>query len=94
MKKEKAPVEIFAWIPATPLVVVKGQSGKFYTVNHDIQNCTCPDFQHRVRHQCKHLAFILPMVPHRALFEAAQMTQFAAENAKPATAETHNPTLN
>jgi hypothetical protein len=94
MKKEKSPIEIVAWIPATAFVLVKGQSGKLYTVNHDIQNCTCPDFQHRARHECKHLSFILPLVPHRAVLEAAQATRFAAEAAKTATAETHNPTLN
>jgi hypothetical protein len=94
MKKEKSPIEIVAWIPATAFVLVKGQSGKLYTVNHDIQNCTCPDFNHRARHQCKHLAFILPLVPHRAILEAAQATRFATENAKPATAENTNPKLN
>jgi hypothetical protein len=94
MKKEKSPIEIVAWIPATPLAVVKGQSGKCYTVNHDIQNCTCPDFQHRARHECKHLAFILPLVPFRAVLEAAQATRFATETTRPATAETHNSTLN
>ena len=94
MKKEKSPIEIVAWIPATAFVLVKGQSGKLYTVNHDIQNCTCPDFQHRARHQCKHLSFILPLVPHRAILEAAQATRFGDKNAKTATAATHNPSLN
>ena len=87
MKKTITPIEIVAWIPSTPLVIVKGQSGTFYTVNHEIQNCTCRDFKWRARHQCKHLAFILPLVPHRAILEAAQMERFAAESVQPATAE-------
>ena len=87
MKKPITPIEIVAWIPATAFVLVKGQSGSLYLVNHDIRNCTCRDFQCRARHQCKHLEFIMPLVPHRAMLEAAQMTRFAAESAKTATAE-------
>ncbi len=86
MKKPVAPIEIVAWIPATAFVLVKGQSGSLYLVNHDIQHCTCRDFQCRARHQCKHLAFVMPLVPHRAILEAAQMARFAADNAKTATA--------
>lgn len=77
--KAKPPIEIVAWIPGTPYVLVRGQSGNLYLVNHDIQNCNCPDFKHRSRHQCKHLLFVMPLVPHRAIFEAAQMARFAAE---------------
>ena len=93
MKKGKPPIEVVAWIPSTAFVLVRGQSGNLYLVNHDIQNCTCRDFKCRARHQCKHLAFIMPLVTHRPLLEAAQTTRFAAENAKTATAEPDNETF-
>jgi hypothetical protein len=90
----KPPIEIVAWIPATAFVLVRGQSGKLYLVNHDIQNCTCPDFQCRARHQCKHLLEIMPLVPHRAILEAAQMRLFAAECDKTAEAKLTSHTWN
>lgn len=80
MKKQLPEIEVVVWIPDTPLVIVKGQSGSLYAVNHDIQNCTCPDFKHRARHQCKHILFVLPLAQHRAIWEAAQAKRFAADN--------------
>lgn len=82
VKKPKYEMEIVAWLPMSTKVLVRGNSGGYYRVDYDLDTCTCPDYARRAWHRCKHIELVLPLVPHRAVLEAAQAVRFAAMNAK------------
>jgi hypothetical protein len=89
MKRPKPELEIIAWIPSLPLVFVKGQSGRNYKVNYATYTCGCYNHQMGGNPGCKHLKFVISLLPFREALEVEQIKRFEATNTEDLTV---NPT--
>jgi len=63
--------KLLLWLPGLPIALVQGRT-KNYLVNYEVHTCTCPDHQHRKHRNCRHIAYVVGLVPLRAATEPHQ----------------------